>query len=50
MLYAQREGFFPAYHDSTFERFWRHDLDIDDMGAMREHLRLTGNDVFAREL
>jgi 2-hydroxychromene-2-carboxylate isomerase len=49
MLFAQREGFFPAYHDSTFERFWRHDLDIDDMGAMREHLRALGGDPDAFE-
>ena len=44
MLYAQRAGFFPAYHDSTFERFWRHDLDIDAMDAMRAHIATLGGD------
>jgi 2-hydroxychromene-2-carboxylate isomerase len=44
MLYAQRAGFFPAYHDSTFERFWRHDLDIDAMPAMRAHIAALGGD------
>lgn len=45
MLFAQREGFFPAYHDSTFERFWRHDLDIDAMDAMRRHVAALGGDA-----
>ena len=45
MLFAQREGFFPAYHDSTFERFWRHDLDIDAMDAMRGHVAALGGDA-----
>lgn len=49
MLFAQREGFFPAYHHSTFERFWRHDLDIDAMGAMREHIKALGGDADAFE-
>ena len=49
MLFAQREGFFPAYHDSTFERFWRHDLDIDDMTQMREHIGALGGDADAFE-
>ena len=44
MLYAQRAGFFGAYHDSTFERFWRHDLDIDAMDAMRAHIAALGGD------
>lgn len=49
MLFAQREGFFPAYHDSTFERFWRHDLDIDSLQAMREHIAALGGDPNAFE-
>lgn len=42
MRFAQRAGFFDAYHDSTFERFWRHDLDIDSMDEMRAHVRALG--------
>jgi len=49
MLFAQRAGFFPAYHDSTFERFWRHDLDIDVMAQMRDHLQALGGDPDAFE-
>lgn len=42
MLYAQRTGFFDAYHRSTFERFWRHDLDLDDMSQMKAHIGALG--------
>jgi 2-hydroxychromene-2-carboxylate isomerase len=42
MLFAQKNGFFPAYHDATFERFWRRDLDIDSMDAMKAHIAELG--------
>lgn len=42
MLFAQKAGFFDAYHDLTFERFWRHDLDIDSMDEMKAHVALLG--------
>ena len=29
MLFAQANGFFAKYHWTVFERFWRHELDID---------------------
>ncbi|MCC6195661.1 MAG: DsbA family protein [Burkholderiales bacterium] len=50
MLYAQRAGIFDAYHDLTFERFWKHDLDIDSMEQMQDHVaRLGGSpDDYAR--
>lgn len=38
MLYAQGAGIFDAYHDSTFDRFWRHDLDLDDLDQMKAHV------------
>ena len=42
MLFSQKAGFFDAYHDLTFERFWKHDLDIDSMDEMRRHVELLG--------
>ena len=34
MLFAQRNGFFRAYHDTVFARFWTHQLDIDELDQM----------------
>ena len=34
MLFAQRHGFFRPYHDTVFQRFWSHDLEIDDLSAI----------------
>src|SRR5436305_4077474 len=31
MLFAQRHGIFRAYHDTVFSRFWRHELELDDV-------------------
>src|SRR3954464_3050161 len=31
MLFAQRHGFFRAYHETVFRRFWSHELEIDDL-------------------
>ena len=31
MLFAQRHGFFRAYHDMVFKKFWNHELDIDEL-------------------
>jgi 2-hydroxychromene-2-carboxylate isomerase len=42
MLFAQDHGFFEAYHVSTFERFWRHDLDIDSLEEMSRHIDALG--------
>lgn len=42
MLFAQKAGFFEAYNDLTFERFWRHDLDIDSMDEMKAHVARLG--------
>ena len=42
MLFAQDHGFFEAYHASTFERFWRHDLDIDSPEEMGRHIDALG--------
>ena len=42
MLYAQREDFFASYHEQTFDRFWRRELDIDRMDEMRDHIANVG--------
>jgi 2-hydroxychromene-2-carboxylate isomerase len=42
MLFSQKSGFFDAYHASTFDRFWRHDLDIDSMEEMKRHIEGLG--------
>ena len=42
MLFSQKAGFFDGYHDLTFERFWKHDLDIDSMDEMRRHIERLG--------
>lgn len=42
MLFAQKGGFFDAYHDSTFERFWRRELDIDSIDEMKAHVARLG--------
>ncbi len=31
MLFAQRHGIFRRYHDTVFERFWKHDLELDEL-------------------
>lgn len=42
MLFAQKNGFFDTYHDLTFERFWKHDLDLDAIDEMKRHVELLG--------
>jgi len=49
MLFAQREGFFGAYHEQTFDRFWRRELDIDRMDDMRQHIASLGASADAFE-
>ena len=34
MVFAQRHGLFRAYHDTLFQRFWSHDLDIDELSEI----------------
>ena len=49
MLFAQREGFFRAYHDAVFERFWSHQLDIDVLKEMTALIGALGGDAAAFE-
>ena len=34
MLYAQRHGIFRPYHETVFRRFWKHDLELDDLSEI----------------
>lgn len=34
MLFAQRHGIFRRYHDTVFERFWNHDLELDELAEI----------------
>jgi len=45
MLYAQRHGVFRAYHDRVFERFWKHELDIESPAALAAVLNECGADT-----
>ena len=47
MLYAKRQGdaVFRAYHDRVFERFWKRELDIEDIGVVTAALEEAGADT-----
>jgi 2-hydroxychromene-2-carboxylate isomerase len=49
MLFAQRGGFFRAYHDAVFERFWSHQLDIDVLDEVSALIAGVGGDARAFE-
>ncbi|HEY6430822.1 MAG TPA: DsbA family protein [Acetobacteraceae bacterium] len=44
MLFARRQGatVFHRYHDKVFERFWKHELDIEDPAALSAVLAEAG--------
>ena len=45
MLFARRAGVFRAYHDRVFERFWKRELAIEDVGAIAGVLAEAGADT-----
>jgi len=47
MLYAKRQGesVLHRYHDLTFERFWKRELDIEDPGVIDAVLAEAGADT-----
>ena len=47
MLYAKRQGdmVFRAYHDRVFERFWKRELDIEDVAVVTTVLAEAGADT-----
>jgi 2-hydroxychromene-2-carboxylate isomerase len=44
MIYAQRRGTFRKYNDLTFERFWKRELDIEDVSVIAAALNDAGAD------
>jgi 2-hydroxychromene-2-carboxylate isomerase len=44
LLYAKRHGVFRAYHDRVFERFWKRELDIENVDALAAVLAECGAD------
>jgi 2-hydroxychromene-2-carboxylate isomerase len=46
MLHAKRQGdaVFRRYHDTIFERFWKRELDIEDVGVIGGVLAEAGAD------
>lgn len=49
MLFAQRHGFFRQYHDTVFDLFWSHQLDIDDLSQMAAVIAKLGGAADAYE-
>lgn len=49
MLFAQRAGdaVFRRYHDTVFERFWKRELDIEDVAVVASVLTEAGADATA---
>lgn len=47
MLFAKEHGLFRPYHDTVFRRFWSHDLDLDDLGQIRDVIAGLGGDADA---
>ena len=45
MLYAKDQGVFRAYTDIVFERFWRRELDIEDLAVIASVLQEAGADT-----
>ncbi len=44
LLYAKKQGVLRAYHDQVFERFWRRDLDIENVAVLSTLLDQCGAD------
>ena len=45
MLYAQIQNVFRPYHDLIFERFFKRELDIEDIAAVGTVLAEAGADI-----
>ena len=45
MLFAQKQGVFRAYNNTTFERFWKRELEIEDPAVVASVLADVGADA-----
>ena len=44
-LFASKQGTQRPFHDATFERFWKHELDIENVADVGRLLRETGSET-----
>lgn len=44
-LFASRGGDARAFHEAVFERFWRRELDLEDVSALSDQLERAGVDA-----
>jgi 2-hydroxychromene-2-carboxylate isomerase len=49
MLFAQKQGLFRRYHDLVFQKFWQHQLDLDELSEMKAVMALLGSSPEAYE-
>jgi 2-hydroxychromene-2-carboxylate isomerase len=42
MLFAQRHGIFRAYHETVFQRFWNHELELDELSEISDVIAALG--------
>lgn len=49
MLFAQHHGLFRPYHDMVFQRFWSHDLEIDELSDISGVIAAVGGSATAFE-
>ncbi len=45
LLYAKAQGVMRAYNDEVFERFWKRELDIENVAALQDVLQRAGANV-----
>lgn len=45
LLWAKRHGAFRGYNDEVFARFWKRELDIESVDALKDVLARAGADV-----
>lgn len=45
LLFAKRHDAVAAYNDEVFERFWKRDLDIENIAAIEDVLKRAGADA-----
>jgi 2-hydroxychromene-2-carboxylate isomerase len=45
LLFAKKQGAMRAYNDEVFSRFWKRDLDIEDVEVLEDVLGRAGADV-----
>lgn len=47
LLFAKKHGFFREYNDVVFDKFWKHELDVDSLEEMCATITALGQDADA---